>query len=53
MYQRIRDLREDRDLSQEDIAFYLNIHHNILRLRTGEIKHFHPNADQMILLLWH
>lgn len=26
MYQRIRDLREDRDLSQEDIAFYLNIH---------------------------
>ena len=25
MYQRIRDLREDRDLSQEDIAFYLNI----------------------------
>lgn len=26
MYLRIKDLREDRDLSQEDIASYLNIH---------------------------
>ena len=27
-YQRIRDLREDRDLSQEEIAQYLNIKQN-------------------------
>jgi len=27
-YQRIRDLREDKDLSQEDIAQYLNIKQN-------------------------
>ena len=26
MYQRIRDLREDQDLSQKDIAAYLHIH---------------------------
>ena len=26
MYQRLRDLREDRDLSQEDMAKMLNIH---------------------------
>lgn len=26
MYQRIRDLREDRDLSQKDVAAYLHIH---------------------------
>ncbi len=26
MYQRIRDLREDHDLSQEKMAEYLNIH---------------------------
>ena len=27
-YQRIRDLREDKDLSQKDIALYLNIKQN-------------------------
>ena len=27
-YQRIRDLREDRDLSQKDLANYLNISQN-------------------------
>ena len=27
-YQRLRDLREDRDLSQEEIAQYLNIRQN-------------------------
>jgi len=27
-YQRLRDLREDRDLSQEEIARYLNIRQN-------------------------
>lgn len=26
MYQRIRDLREDHDLSQEQLAQYLNVH---------------------------
>ena len=26
MYQRIRDLREDHDLSQEELAQYLNVH---------------------------
>ena len=26
MYQRIRDLREDQDLSQKDIGAYLHIH---------------------------
>ncbi len=26
MFQRIRDLREDHDLSQEEMAEYLNIH---------------------------
>lgn len=26
MYKRLRDLREDRDLSQRDVASYLSIH---------------------------
>ena len=36
-YQRIRDMREDRDLSQEDIARYLNIRQNTYsRYETSE-----------------
>jgi len=36
-YQRIRDMMEDRDLSQEDIARYLNIRQNTYsRYETSE-----------------
>jgi len=36
-YQRIRDLREDKDLSQKDIAQYLNIKQNTYsRYETNE-----------------
>ena len=36
-YQRIRDLREDKDLSQKDVAQYLNIRQNTYsRYETNE-----------------
>lgn len=36
-YQRIRDLREDKDLSQKDIADYLNVKQNTYsRYETNE-----------------
>ena len=36
-YQRIRDLREDRDISQKEIAQYLNIKQNTYsRYETGD-----------------
>jgi len=36
-YQRIRNLREDKDLSQKDIALYLNINQNTYsRYETNE-----------------
>ena len=36
-YQRIRDLREDRDLSQRELAQYLNIKQNTYsRYETGD-----------------
>lgn len=36
-YQRIRDIREDKDLSQQDIAEYLNLYLNTYRrYETGE-----------------
>ena len=36
-YQRLRDIREDKDLSQQDIAEYLNLYLNTYRrYETGE-----------------
>ncbi len=36
-YQRIRDIREDKDLTQQDIADYLNLYLNTYRrYETGE-----------------
>ena len=46
MYQRIRDLREDQDLSQKDIAAYLHIHQTTYSdYELGGIKYFNSHVD--------
>ena len=40
-YQRIRDLREDKDLTQQQIADYLNLYLNTYRRYETEIGRAH------------
>ena len=51
MYQRIRDLREDRDLLQKDVAAYLkNAHRSATQLRDRQAGYPHRGADPACLV---
>lgn len=51
-YKRIRDLREDKDLTQKQLAEYLNVSQNLILVTNEEkepsIQRFYPNSQHFM-----